>query len=127
MPVAGAILIACGFYFWRKPLLNQLFAVVLLILLLPPVSGDYTLLHLYLPWGVFMIFLVRDVGRGRIDFSLKKSLRIIIPCAVILTPQSYLTLQGGGFAGQIKALVLIALLFAIARIDMPSSFFNELP
>ena len=127
LPVGGAILIACGVYFWRKPVLNQLFAVVLLILLLPPISGDYALVELYLPWGVFIIFLIRDVGNGRIDFSLRKCLWILIPCAIVMTPQSYLTFQNGGFAGQVKALVLVLLLFAVARIDMPSSLFHELP
>jgi hypothetical protein len=37
---AFAVLLAvcCGIYFWRKPVLNQLFALVLLMLILPPVS-----------------------------------------------------------------------------------------
>jgi hypothetical protein len=127
LPVSGLILIACGYYFWRKPVLNQLFAVVLLILLLPPISADYTLTDIYLPWGVFMIFLIRDVGRGRVDFSLNKCLWILLPITVLVTPQSYLTIAGGGFAGQVKALALMLLLFVIARVDMPCSLFNELP
>jgi hypothetical protein len=125
-PVCGLILIVCGIYFWRKPGLNQLFAVVLLILLLPPISGDYTLTELYLPWGAFMIFLVRDVGNGKFEFPLRKALWILIPLAILVTPQSYITFSGGGFAGQLKAVVLVILLFVVARTDMPSSLFGDL-
>jgi hypothetical protein len=121
------IILAAGYYFWRKPVLNQLFAVVLLILLLPPVSYDYTLIHLYLPWGVFMIFLVRDVGRGRIRFSLRQCLWILIPCAILMAPQSYLIVNEAGFGGQVKAITLVILFVINARIDLPCTLFNELP
>ena len=127
IPVACLILVTCGFYFWNRPVLNQLFAIVLLILLLSPSSGDYTLVHLYLPWGVFMVFLIRDVGSGKVPLSLANCLWILIPCAVLMTPQSYLTLAGGGFAGQFKAVVMVLLLIVVARIDMPSTLFNEAP
>jgi hypothetical protein len=126
-PVSGLIVLFCGFWFWRKPILNQLFAVVSLMLLVPPGSADYTLVDLYLPWGVFMIFLTGDAGCGRVRFPLRQCLWVLIPCAVLMTPQSYLTLAGGGFAGQVKALVLILLLFVAARIDMPCTLFEELP
>jgi hypothetical protein len=126
LPVSALILIACGFWFWSKPALNQLFAIVLSLLLLPAFSGDYTLAALYLPWGMFMIFLVRDVSGGRVRFSLRQCLWVLIPCAVAMTPQSYLTLASGGFAGQVKAVALLLLLFVVAYNDMPSSVFGEL-
>jgi len=125
-PLSLLILLACGIYFWRKPVINQLFAIVLAILLIPPVSYDYVLIHIYLPWGVFMIFLIRDVSRGRVDFSLSDCLWVLIPCAVLMTPQTYLTRTWGGFAGQVKALTEMLLLLVVARIRMPCSLFGEL-
>jgi len=127
LPLSLLIVVACGVFFWRKPVLNQLFAIVLMMLLIPPCSYDYVLTHLYLPWGVFVIFLVRDVARGRVKFSLGNCLWILIPCAVLMTPQTYLTLTWEGFAGQLKAVAEIVLLFVVAHIDMPASLFGELP
>ena len=126
VPVSTMIVLGCVIRFRRKPLLNQLFAIVLLMLLVPPVSYDYTLITLYLPWGAFMIFLIHDVGAGRVKFSLSKCLWILIPSAIVMTPQSYLTLSKSGFGGQVKALALTVLLIAISRIDMPSSLFGEI-
>ena len=121
------IIFVAGYYFRSKPVLNQLFAIVLLILLLPPVSYDYTLIHLYLPWGVFMIFLVRDIGQGRIRLSLRQCLWILIPCAILMAPQSYLIIDEAGFGGQVKALTLVVLFFVVARTDLPCTLFHELP
>ena len=126
-PISLLLVLACGVYFWRKPILNQVFAIALLMMLVPPVSFDYTLATMYLVWGAFLIFLTGDVASGRVAFSLKKSLWILISFAVIMAPEPYLALHGDGFAGQVKALVMIGLLIFVARNDMPSSLFGELP
>jgi hypothetical protein len=127
--IAASVVIALGtgYYFWRKPVINRLFAIVVLMLVLPPISPDYTLAYIYLPWGAFMIFLTHDVGTGRVKFPLRHCLWVLVPCAILMSPQSYLIFGGVAFAGQVKALALVLLFVVAARIDMPSSLFHELP
>jgi len=106
------------------PFLNQLFAVVIACVFLPFISYDYTLIHLYIPWGLFMMFLAYDAESS--GFTTKQALNILIPCAIIFTPQSYLIIDSteygiGGFGGQVKALVLLYLLIVVLKNPMPSN------
>ncbi len=112
--------IACLIYFWRKPVLNQLFAVTILMLVLPPISYDYTLVAIYFLWGAFMIHLLNDR-------TMKRPLMFLVPLAILMTPHSFLRFGNVGCGGQLNALLLLFLLAAAARIDMPSSLFGELP
>jgi len=74
-----------------------------------------------------VIFLTADVASGRVAFSLKQILWLLMPFAWIMAPELYLSLHGqAGFAGQVKALVMIGMLIFVARNDMPSSLFGEL-
>ncbi len=101
----------------KLPFLNQLFVLNILGILLPFFSGDYTLIHVYVPWGVFMVFLAYDAEST--GFTTKQALNILIPCAIIFTPQSYLIVEGiGGFGGQIKTLVLLYLLIVVLQNPM---------
>ena len=53
----GAVLL----YWFRLrhlPILNQFMAYMILCVLLPYVSGDYTLVYVYLIWGAFLLFLL---------------------------------------------------------------------
>ncbi len=110
-------------YFFKicqVPLINQTFALVISALLFPIISADYTLIHLYIPWGLFMVFLAYDAESS--GFTTKQALNILIPCAIIFTPQSYLIIEGiGGFGGQVKALVLLYLLIVVLKNPMPSN------
>ena len=38
------------------PVINQVLCLCIAFILLPPVSYDYTLLHLYVPWGLLVMF-----------------------------------------------------------------------
>ncbi len=107
------------------PLINQVFALAISSILLPFVSVDYTLVHLYIPWGLFMIFLAYDAESA--GFTTKQALNILIPCAIIFTPQSYLIIEGvGGIGGQVKALTLLYLLIVVLKSPMPSdTLFKE--
>ena len=95
--------IALGAWWFRRlPLLNQLFFVVLTLLLIPPVSYDYTLVYVHILWGALSL---RTTPR----------FRELILFALLTTPQSYLF----GYGGQFKALVLVYLFwFAAHTIDI---------
>ena len=104
----------------KMALINQVFCITILSIFLPFVSHDYTLIHLYIPWGLFMIFLAYDAESS--GFTTKQALNILIPCAIVFTPQSYLVIEGiGGFGGQVKALVLLYLLIVVLKNPMPSN------
>ncbi len=98
----------------RLPLLNQMVALACCVLVLPPLSGDYTLVHLYVPFALLLLTTIRQqqAGLGETFFLI----RIFCYFAILFTPQSYLfrgTVGYGGtagFGGQVKAIVLVALL-----------------
>jgi len=125
------ISVSAGFvllYIWKiryLPLINQVFVLTISSILLPFVSVDYTLVHLYIPWGLFMIFLAYDAEST--GFTTKQALNVLIPCAIIFTPQSYLIIEGiGGIGGQVKALTLLYLLIVVLKNPMPSdTLFKE--
>ena len=125
--------------FRRMPMLNCIFAAFIVQLIAPPVSYDYTLLYLYIPWALFLVvFLLQDVYSGRAHLSFSTALAILIPCAITFTPQQCYLVIGGightsslgysghiGFAGQVKALALLYLLVVAALNPMPCRIFGE--
>ena len=98
--VSGVIL-----WFWRirkMPILNQVTALSVASVLLPPLSHDYTLMHLYAPW-VMLVMLASSVRTKGIALGL-------FCFALLFTPESFLIHGGVRFSGQFKCLVLFALL-----------------
>ena len=108
--VVIAILSVAIFWRLRKlPVLNQMVALTCCALAFPPVSYDYTLVHLYVPFAFLLLGAIRQPqGVWAEDFLL---MRIFCYFAILLTPQTYL-IRGGstGVGGQVKAMVPMALL-----------------
>jgi hypothetical protein len=104
-------IIGCVLYFTiirRLPLINQILCLTIASILLPPVSYDYTLLHLYAPWAVLVLFAVRS------SKTFTPGLTAAMICfAVLLAPETEFILHHHSIGGQIKALTL-TLLFVIA-------------
>ncbi len=119
VPLAGILAALCLWAFRSKPALNQLFAVTVIILIVPPLSYDYTLLALYIAWGAFLIHLLHDSPMAR-------PLLFLIPFAILMTPHPLLRFGMVGCGGQVNALLLLFLLGAAYKIDLPSSLFGEL-
>jgi len=106
-------------------------AYMILCVLLPYVSGDYTLVHVYLVWGAFLLFLLADVATGRVAIPARPIKMILFSCAVTFAPLSYLVLanrfgQTFGFAAQVKTVFLALILWTVVRTPMPSSLFGDL-
>jgi hypothetical protein len=100
--VSGLIL-----YFWKirtLPRANQVLALTVASILLPPVSGDYTLVHLYIPWGVLVLLTASKDKR-----NVKGLVFTFICMAFLMAPESFVIIDGMRFAGQLKAIVLLAL------------------
>jgi len=62
----GAVIMGLAFFgkLWRMPVANQLLAVTAFMVMLPPVSYFYTLVHLYAPWAVLVFVAIRAEKAG---------------------------------------------------------------
>jgi Glycosyltransferase family 87 len=109
------------FRFFRLPTVNQMILLGVAITLFPPVAAEYTLLHLYVPFGVFLIFLKKDVGTGRVEFKLGCVALLLTVFALLFSPMTFL----GPYAGASKTGLLLILLVVVGTFPMPSSIFNE--
>lgn len=108
--LAAAALVGLALYFGRivrLPRTNQVIALVVLIVLLPPVSYDYTLMHLYIGWAVLVLYAQR-CGQ-----TPKPVLWMFALFAVLLSPEGSLYVLGDPVAAQLKALAMLALLAVV--------------
>ena len=126
----GAVLLY-WFRLRRLPLLNQFMAYLLLCVLLPYVSGDYTLVHTYLAWGAFLLFLLADVAPGQVKIPARAIYIILFSFAVVFVPLTYLEFGNKAghvfsFGGQIKTIFLLIILWTVLKVPMPSSLFGDL-
>lgn len=110
--VASAVAgIALYFSVIRKlPMLNQLLALMVCAVLLPPLSADYTLVELLLPFGLLCLFAVE---------SQRSDLSAIFGCFVVLFGwETFLTLHYA-FDRPARCVALVVLLILVLRSPMP--------
>jgi hypothetical protein len=128
-PYVGFYLVfaaALGFllYFWRiwrLPRINQVLALTIAAVLLPPFSIEYTLIHLYIPWALLVLYTV-GVARSSGTPPNVRGLGFCFVCfAFLMTPESYFIVDGIRFSGQLKAIVLAVLLVAAMRYPFPET------
>jgi hypothetical protein len=112
--VAAAALFGVVAYFaWirRLPLLNQVLALTVCALLLPPLSADYTLLHLLFPFALLCLYAVEQWRAG-------VAVRGLTACLVCFAPifafQTYITWRYR-FSCEVRTLAMIALLTLVMR------------
>jgi hypothetical protein len=75
-------------YFFRirfVPILNQVLCLCIASLLLPPTSHDYTLLHLYVPWGLMVLYAI---DQARANRSMDKLRSVFVCFAILMSAQS---------------------------------------
>jgi hypothetical protein len=126
----GALLLY-WFRLRRMPILNQFMAYLVLCVLLPYVSSEYTLIHVYLVWGAFLLFLLTDVTSGSIRIPARTIFMILFSCAVVFAPLTYLQIENRAgrtlpFGSQVKTVFLALILWTVVRTPMPSSLFGDL-
>ena len=90
----------------RLPVLNQILALTIAAIFLPPLSHDYTLLHLYLPWGLLTAYILRERTRGRVVPFMTP---VFLAFALLFAPLTEFIVSAQTVGGQIKAVVLAAL------------------
>jgi hypothetical protein len=90
----------------KAPIINQVLCLCVASISLAPTSFDYTLMHLYVPWALLILFAERPENAHRYV----PGLRAAFCCfAVLFAPESEIILYAHSFGGQFKCLVLIAL------------------
>ncbi len=117
----GAVTGLCLYWFIvrRLPILNQILCLCIISILFTPTSHDYTLLHLFLPWGLMIVYCLQEAQSGTLS---KGVLGSFVAIALLMSFESEFIVRGVWIAGQIKCLVLIALLYIGLTRRWPISF-----
>jgi hypothetical protein len=123
MAVCGVVFLFVLLRIFKLPSVNQMILLSVALTLLPPVSAEYTLLEMFVPFGVFLIFLTRDVATGVVDIKRRNVAALLCLFAFLFAPLTFF----GRFAGDLQMLLLAALLLMVANCPMPSSIFGEVP
>ena len=77
---------------------------------------------LYIPMGLFLLFLLRDVSTGRAVLSQTQMLSVLLPFAWLMAPQPLF----GIWSGDVRSMVLLCLLFIVINTPMPMAIdFDE--
>lgn len=106
------------------PMTNQLLVLFAFMVLLPPVSYDYTLVHLYGPWSLLVIAAMCSARKG----TPLPGLGALMLCfAVLFTPQTYIYYHWIHANGTIKAAALIALIVTALKHPIPDETFCPPP
>ena len=94
----------------QMPVVNQVLTLCIASILLPPISYDYTLLHLYIPWAMLVVLAIDQ--KGRVTPGLMAAFAWF---AVATSIQTELIYHARTYEGQIKAIALIALMVISLR------------
>jgi hypothetical protein len=100
---------ALAIYFGRivkLPRVNQILIMLAISVLIPPVSGDYTLVHLYAGWLILALYAL-EAEPGVIRSRVLPICFFLL--AIAFCPETYMTIANVYFAGSFKALALVAL------------------
>lgn len=92
----------------HMPMTNQVICLCVASIILPPVSYDYTLLHLYIPWAMLVCFAIdmQNLKTAGLTAS-------FICLAIATSIQSEVIFNGRSFGGQIKAVALCVLMLVV--------------
>jgi hypothetical protein len=105
------------YFVWIRPLplLNQLIALTICALILPPLSADYTLLHLLFPFALLCLYAAEKWREGTAVPGLTAS---VICFAPIFAFQTYITWRYR-FSCEFRTLAMVALLVVVMRYRFP--------
>lgn len=90
----------------KLPAINQVLCLTVAMLLLPPTSYDYTLMHLYAPWALLSLVAVR-AWRERV--RVPGLLPAMVCFGVLMAPETEIISRGESLGGPIKAVTLLVL------------------
>ena len=98
------------------PFANQLLCLSIAAIWLPPVSFEYTLLHLYLAVAILSLAVVAQTRKGGAGPDSTAAPVFLVLLAFLVSPCSEFIVHGARYAGQIQSLVLLVLfVLALSR------------
>jgi hypothetical protein len=103
--LASAVVL--GLWLWRvqrMELWEQMTFLGSAMLLVMPMSNDYRLMTLYVPFGLFLLAMVRNRAQSGMAVA------VAALYALLLTPQGYANWDGIRYAAQVKCFMLMGLL-----------------
>lgn len=118
----GAAVFAAALYLtrlWRAPRFNQVLALCTLMVLLPSTSFDYTLQTLYIPFAWLCLLVVQADRDGR---TIPSAPPFFACFALLFGPLTFVRSLEITVSGQVKALVLLVLLYLAARLPVEAPF-----
>ena len=122
--VATAAAFGLATFFLRirsLPMLNQVIALTVCAVLLPPISLDYTLLHLLIPFAFLCLYTLRSTQPGDPEPVL------LFACfAIIFTVGTFFTIRLR-MAAPARILALLLLLYGTIRRPLPWPELDEAP
>jgi hypothetical protein len=123
MVTAALIFCTSVYRLYRLPTLNQIFGISVLMILISPINNDYTLIAIYIPWAMLLLAL----SRPDCAIPFKPGCCLMLLCAVIFTPQSYLLVGYSAFGAQVKTLALLAILLISVIYPLPMAMLDKSP
>ncbi len=112
-------LLATWYYFARirhAPRFNQLLAICTLMVLLPATSFDYTLQAMYIPFAWLCLMTVSARRMGKV---LPGTAAFFTAFALLFSPLVFVRGLEYTVGGQVRAVVLLSLLYLAARFPIP--------
>jgi hypothetical protein len=103
----GTALLAFFLRIARMPLANRVLFLFVAMVALPPVSYDYTLVHLYAPWAMLVVVALRAGAAGRTPPGLRAC---FLAFAVLFTSQRYIYHHWISANAPLKAAALLFLM-----------------
>ncbi len=94
------------------PLVSQVMCLSIASILLPPVSFDYTLMHLFAPLALLVL---ASIDAKKAGIAIPGENLAFCCFAILMAPLSEFIFAGERFGGQIKAVTLIALMLIALR------------
>ncbi len=91
----------------KLAVINQILCLTLAELLLPPTSIDYTLLTLYVSWGLLLVVCLQAARQGR---RIPGLLWVFLCFAVLMSPETEIIAAGQSYGGQMKCFILLVLM-----------------
>ncbi len=119
--IAGVV--ACVLFFTlvrRLPLYNQILFLTVMAITLPPVSYDYTLLHVYTPWAM-LVFLAVRLWRQK-QPPAPGMWAMFLCFSILLSPQNEVILHGERLEGAIKCTTLLFLAWLSLRYPLSTQY-----
>jgi len=106
--VAGCVAILLYFLRIRKlPITNQILCLVVITLTFSPGSKEFTLMNLYVPWGLLALTAVTAYRRKQTVDGLAAAFICLL---LLLVPLTEVLIRGNSLNGQLKTVILLALL-----------------